>query len=59
MFHLFQMYVAEVLSCCNISRSRKRTHVDVVFAGVVVPMCAASEVGVSCISRHVTRSPPA
>jgi len=34
---MFQTYVAEVLSCCNIRRRRKRAHVDAVPVGVAVP----------------------
>jgi hypothetical protein len=32
--------------CCNSSRCRKRTHVEAVPTGVVVPTCATSEEGV-------------
>jgi hypothetical protein len=45
MFHLFQTYVTEVLSCCNINRRRKRAHADVILAGVAVPTCM-------CITGH-------
>jgi hypothetical protein len=59
MFHMFQTYVAEVLSCCSISRRRKRTHADVVPTGVAVSTCAASEAGVWHVNRHVAQSLPA
>ena len=45
MFHLFQTYVTEVLSFCNISRRRKRAHADAVPGGLAIPTCMH-------ISRH-------
>jgi hypothetical protein len=57
MFHMFRTYVAEILSCCNISMRRKQTHTDAVPAGIAVPTCEASEAGVWSINKHVARSP--
>jgi hypothetical protein len=69
MFYLFQTYVVEVLSCCNISRCRKRVYADTVPAVVAVPTCTTSEVDVwarqracgavpTCMrtNKHVARS---
>jgi hypothetical protein len=45
MFHLFQTYVAEVLSCCNLSKRRKQTDANADPAGIAVSTCMR-------ISRH-------
>jgi hypothetical protein len=39
-------------SCCNISRRRKRSHVEAVPTGIAVPMCTASEAGVGGPHLH-------
>jgi hypothetical protein len=43
---------AEVLSCCNISRRRKRAHTDAVIACVAVPTCMRISRHEVDISRH-------
>jgi hypothetical protein len=57
MFYLFQTYVTEVISCCNISRRRTGAHADVVPVGVAVSTCATSKAGVWRVNRQVARSP--
>jgi hypothetical protein len=52
MFHLFQTYVSEVLSCCNISRRRKQVHADAVPAFVALPACMRISRHEAGISRH-------
>jgi hypothetical protein len=59
MFHLFETYLTELLSCCNISWRRKQAHADAVPTSVAVSTRAASDAGVWRINRHVARSPPA
>jgi hypothetical protein len=58
--HMLQAYVLNISpisdvccrsdSCCNINR--KWAHVETVLASATVPMCAASDVGGSCLHAH-------
>jgi hypothetical protein len=56
-FTYFRRILQKLLSCCNISRRRKRAHADAVPTGVAVPTCmriSRHEAGINCMRRHTS-----